>query len=375
MIEPRREVSLPAAVAAATGGFLLGVAAFVLVKILRRPQARALRLAAGPGAASARTWPPRARSSSTSTCSRTDSRHARAGRGAHGALPDARRRAATACCVRRGRRSCAAAAPRAASRCSCAPGPAGGAVRFRAEAPAARRGRQGIERMRFALGTDHDLSEFHAPLSPRPADRARDPPPALGAAAPAPRALRGTGLGGVRAADRVAPRRRDRARDRAPATGAAAPAALLRAALGGRRLAGRAPAELDACGLAPKRSMALIRAAREVASGRADLQAPRALLAAPAGHPQHRQLDDRDAGLRGPGPRRHAARARPGLRQAGGQLGRPGPARHRGGGPRVLRSLRRVRRAGGHVRAPASLCTPARRNIDGMADGKGREDR
>jgi 3-methyladenine DNA glycosylase/8-oxoguanine DNA glycosylase len=37
------------------------------------------------------------------------------------------------------------------------------------------------------------------------------------------------------------------------------------------RLAGRAPAELDACGLAPKRSMALIRAAREVASGRADL--------------------------------------------------------------------------------------------------------
>ena len=31
------------------------------------------------------------------------------------------------------------------------------------------------------------------------------------------------------------------------------------------------PAELDACGLAPKRSIALIRAAREVASGRADL--------------------------------------------------------------------------------------------------------
>jgi 3-methyladenine DNA glycosylase/8-oxoguanine DNA glycosylase len=37
------------------------------------------------------------------------------------------------------------------------------------------------------------------------------------------------------------------------------------------RIAGRAPAELDACGLAPKRSIALIRAAREVASGRADL--------------------------------------------------------------------------------------------------------
>jgi 3-methyladenine DNA glycosylase/8-oxoguanine DNA glycosylase len=32
-----------------------------------------------------------------------------------------------------------------------------------------------------------------------------------------------------------------------------------------------APAQLDACGLAPKRSIALVRAAREVASGRADL--------------------------------------------------------------------------------------------------------
>ncbi len=40
-IEPRREVSLPAAVVAATGGFLLGVAAFVLVRVLRRPSAAA----------------------------------------------------------------------------------------------------------------------------------------------------------------------------------------------------------------------------------------------------------------------------------------------------------------------------------------------
>ena len=36
-IEPR-PVTLPAAVAAATGGFLLGVATFVLVRILRRPR-------------------------------------------------------------------------------------------------------------------------------------------------------------------------------------------------------------------------------------------------------------------------------------------------------------------------------------------------
>jgi 3-methyladenine DNA glycosylase/8-oxoguanine DNA glycosylase len=37
------------------------------------------------------------------------------------------------------------------------------------------------------------------------------------------------------------------------------------------RLATCAPAQLDACGLAPKRSVALVRAAREVVSGRADL--------------------------------------------------------------------------------------------------------
>jgi hypothetical protein len=48
VIEPRREVSLPAAVAAATGGFLMGIATFVLVKLLRRPRkAATLRLGSG----------------------------------------------------------------------------------------------------------------------------------------------------------------------------------------------------------------------------------------------------------------------------------------------------------------------------------------
>jgi DNA-3-methyladenine glycosylase II len=46
---------------------------------------------------------------------------------------------------------------------------------------------------------------------------------------------------------------------------------VLRSPPSAARLAGCAPAELDACGLAPKRSIALIKAAREVASGRADL--------------------------------------------------------------------------------------------------------
>jgi hypothetical protein len=43
-IERRPEVSLPAAVAAATGGFLLGIATFVLVRVLRRPKPVPLRL-------------------------------------------------------------------------------------------------------------------------------------------------------------------------------------------------------------------------------------------------------------------------------------------------------------------------------------------
>jgi hypothetical protein len=43
-LERRPPVSLPAAVAAATGGFLLGVATFVLVRILRRPKPATLRL-------------------------------------------------------------------------------------------------------------------------------------------------------------------------------------------------------------------------------------------------------------------------------------------------------------------------------------------
>ena len=41
------EVSLPAAVAAATGGFLLGVLSFVLVNVLRRPKPARLRMGTG----------------------------------------------------------------------------------------------------------------------------------------------------------------------------------------------------------------------------------------------------------------------------------------------------------------------------------------
>ena len=43
-IERRVEVSLPAAIAAATGGFLVGIATFVMVRLLRRPRPVSVRL-------------------------------------------------------------------------------------------------------------------------------------------------------------------------------------------------------------------------------------------------------------------------------------------------------------------------------------------
>ena len=43
-IERRPVVSVPAAVAAATGGFLLGIATFGMMRVLRRPRPVALRL-------------------------------------------------------------------------------------------------------------------------------------------------------------------------------------------------------------------------------------------------------------------------------------------------------------------------------------------
>jgi hypothetical protein len=47
VLDRPQPVALPAAVVAATGGFLLGVAAFMLVKVLRRPRAGARMAARG----------------------------------------------------------------------------------------------------------------------------------------------------------------------------------------------------------------------------------------------------------------------------------------------------------------------------------------
>ncbi len=145
-----------------------------------------------------------------------------------------------------------------------------GAVRIRAEAAGEAAAAAAVERMRFALGTDHDLSEFHRrfrwdPLigpviRRRPWVRPRRRPEPFEALA---WAVCEQLIESGRAA--AIQRRIVRRHGRPSACG------TLRAPPSAARLAGRSPAELDACGLAPKRSIALVRAAREVASGRADL--------------------------------------------------------------------------------------------------------
>jgi 3-methyladenine DNA glycosylase/8-oxoguanine DNA glycosylase len=147
---------------------------------------------------------------------------------------------------------------------------AGNRVRLRAEARSRTAGLAAIERMRFALGTDHDLQEFHRRFR-------RDP--LIGSV--------------VRHRPWLRPRRRpepfealawaicEQLIDAERATiiqrrivrrlGARSDCGALQSPPSAARLAGCTPAELDACGLAPKRSIALIKAAREVASGRADL--------------------------------------------------------------------------------------------------------
>jgi 3-methyladenine DNA glycosylase/8-oxoguanine DNA glycosylase len=146
----------------------------------------------------------------------------------------------------------------------------GAAVRFRAEGTSRDAAATAIERMRFALGTDHDLSEFHArfrrdPLigpavRARPWVRPRRRPEPFEALAWA-------------VCEQLVESRRALAIQRAVVRRHGRPSACgtLVAPPSAARLAGRSPAELDACGLAPKRSVALVRAAREVASGRIDL--------------------------------------------------------------------------------------------------------
>jgi 3-methyladenine DNA glycosylase/8-oxoguanine DNA glycosylase len=147
---------------------------------------------------------------------------------------------------------------------------AAGRVRFRAEAPSRAVALAAVDRMRFALGTDHDLREFHrrfrrdSLVGPvirwRPWLRPRRRPEPFEALAWA-------------VCEQLIEARRAASIERSIVRrlGSRTPCGTLRTPPSAQRLAGCAPAELDACGLAPKRSIALVKAAREVASGRADL--------------------------------------------------------------------------------------------------------
>jgi 3-methyladenine DNA glycosylase/8-oxoguanine DNA glycosylase len=147
---------------------------------------------------------------------------------------------------------------------------AAGAVRLRAEASSDSVAAVAIDRMRFALGVDHDLRPFQRAfhrdplLSPvirrhpwlRP--RRRPEPFEAFAWAVTEQLIDVERAFGIQRAivGRHGPRSVcGRLRD------VPSPPAVARLA----------PAQLDACGLAPKRSIALIRAAREIASGRASL--------------------------------------------------------------------------------------------------------
>ena len=126
--------------------------------------------------------------------------------------------------------------------------------------------------MHFALGLDHDLSEFHAAfkrdpligpvIRRRPWLRPRRRPEPFEALA---WAICEQLIDGERA---VGIQRRLIHR-----FGRRSEPAGLRDAPSPQRLAGRAPAEIESCGLAAKRAIALRRAAHEVAQGRADLHA------------------------------------------------------------------------------------------------------
>lgn len=149
--------------------------------------------------------------------------------------------------------------------------PSADRVVFGAAAPARDAAEEAIARMRFALGVDDDLRPFH--------DRFRDDP-LIGRL--------------VRSRPWLRPRRRpdpfealawavtEQLIDTGRAfgiqrrlvwrLGEGCPRTGLRAPPAPERLVAAGSARLEACGLSPGRSRALVRAAREVAAGRVDLR-------------------------------------------------------------------------------------------------------
>jgi 3-methyladenine DNA glycosylase/8-oxoguanine DNA glycosylase len=131
----------------------------------------------------------------------------------------------------------------------------------------------GIERMRAALGIDRDLREFY--------ERFRFDP-LIGRAVRANPALRVTGHPEPFEAltwaicEQLIEAERAAAIQRALISrlGRRCPTSGLRDAPSAAVLAGQAPAYLEACGISAGRAVALVRAAREVATGGVDLDGP-----------------------------------------------------------------------------------------------------
>lgn len=147
---------------------------------------------------------------------------------------------------------------------------AGGAVRFRAEGETRDCAADALARMRFALGVDHDLRPFQRAFRRDPllGPILRRQPWLRPRRRPEPfEALAWAVCEQLIDVERAYGIHREIVRRHGPRSACGRLCDVPSAAA----VARLAPAQLDACGLAPKRSIALIRAAREVASGRADL--------------------------------------------------------------------------------------------------------
>jgi 3-methyladenine DNA glycosylase/8-oxoguanine DNA glycosylase len=153
-----------------------------------------------------------------------------------------------------------------------------GPVVFAARAASEEVARAGIARMRFATGVDDDLEDFHErfredavlgrAIRARPWLRVRRNPDPWETLAWA-------------ITEQLIDMDRATAIQRRIIAAFGRRYATLRDSPTAATIAARAPAELDACGLHPKRTLAMRRAAREVAAGRIDWTDFRRLLAIP----------------------------------------------------------------------------------------------
>ena len=148
--------------------------------------------------------------------------------------------------------------------------PLANAVRIAATGPTREAADEAVERMRFALGVDEDLGPFHRAfkrdplLGPiirhRPWLRPRRRPQPFEALAWAICEQLIDGNSAAAIERRLVVRH-----------GRRSSCGRLRDVPSAAQLARLAPAQVEACGLSPRRAITMVKAAREVASGRADL--------------------------------------------------------------------------------------------------------